>query len=719
MYHYYTESINPNACMSVLSLNMRDFFLHFPSRKDKSKEDIYSGRDYYKRVKSILNCFKTNKFSQNVKYQHSSFNQQAGRLFGKNSIQNFDGRLRRYLTTGVYRDYDMINAHPNILRKICAENNIDCPLLSNYCENRSKFLEENEVTKSNILMLLNVDKPYNLKQYTPEVQRFLGELSEIKQKLYLKFKNDFKTKEDSKNKISSLINIKLCDEENKLLQDALSKVDKEQVGVLMFDGFMTKQTIQTSILDTEYIKWTEKENTSDVEIDDYHQPIDEELTYESKKKEWECDWNGCKILYPPCFMVDIGGISREYLLSGLKQSFSHMDCVIPDKDGGDPKPVSFIDMWRDDKNAQIKQSICNVPHTLPQPNEQYNLWRKFDVMLWDRTDYEYDKEASDFFFNHIKEIITNNDENMYQFVVKWIAHLFQKPHLKTGVCLITTGEKGTGKDTAINFISAMMGDGKVFETIEPEKDVYGSFNSQVRDCLLVHISEIGKGNTFGHMGKIKSLITSNNFQVKTKNVPNYVIKSLHNYWILSNDNDPVPTEKGQRRFVHSISSPKRKGDFAYFTKMHSLISNKNALISIYEDLMKIPNVPDLFTEKDLVFSSYQKTLMEDAEPYEHQFLKFYSNQQIQSGIEKSKRIYNKDLYGCFEEFMIDKFGKCLMNKIRFGKLVMATVSTYPDSFTVGSSNGRYIVIDFKALLQNLGDDNIYEIESNNEIIEDI
>jgi len=715
---YLTEKVNAEACNAVLNLNMKSFFTYFPSRKENTKDDFNNGREYFKRVKYILDYLKRDNYSKNVKYEHSTFNPEAGRLFGKYSIQNLDGKLRRYLTCGVYYDYDMVNAHPNILRKLCSENDIQCPLLNNYCEDRTKFLEENDVSKTTILTLLNVDKPYNIKQYSNQVQRFLGELYEIKIKLYTIYKNCFNKKEETKNKISCLINIKLCDEENKILNEALDKIDRTKVGVLMFDGFMSEERFDPSILNTEFIKWSEKENTSEIEISNNYEPIEEEQKYEIIKKDWENPekWYAHKILNPPCFMIDIGDDKgTAYNSNGLRQSFSHINYISLDKKG-ETITESFIDKWVNDDKAQIKYTICNIPHTLPTPVTKYNVWRKFDVIEWDRTEYEYDKSATDFFFNHIKEIICNNDDKMYQFVIKWIAHLFQKPHLKTGVCLITTGKQGTGKDSAIDYISAMMGKGKVFESTTPEKEIYGDFNSQIRDTLLVHISEINKGNVIGHMGKIKSMITSKSFQVKTKNVPNYVVDSLHNYWILSNNNDPIPVEKGQRRFVHTISNPKRKGDFKYFTKLHNFIKNKNALISIYEDLMKITDVPDIFTEKDLVFSSYQQILMEDADPYEEQFLKYFCKKNISTGFSKSERISNKDLYEYFCEFMIEKYGKCLVNKIRFGRLLQAIVSTYPDAIETGNSGGRYVKIDYLQLIEHLGDDFVKDDEK--EIIDD-
>lgn len=50
--------------------------------------------------------------------------------------------VRNELIKGVYMDYDLKNAQPVILQNICRENNISCPKLDEYCNNREGYLQK-------------------------------------------------------------------------------------------------------------------------------------------------------------------------------------------------------------------------------------------------------------------------------------------------------------------------------------------------------------------------------------------------------------------------------------------------------------------------------------------------------------------------------------------------------------------------------------------------
>jgi len=266
---YFTEKVNSDACEYILTLKQHEFFKVFPKKKEKSDESQFFGKGYYSYVRNILYDFKSHKYKRNIKYETSDLNFGKGRLYANKGIQNVDSDLRKFLTQGIYYDYDMKNAHPNILRTMCENNNLMSPHLQNYCQNRTTFLEENNISKQQILKLINQDKPCNVKQYSDDVQLFLAELKVNKNKLYVDYKDKYHVKERTKNPISSCINHHLCHVENKILQCALKKIDKSKVGVLMFDGFMTEEKLtseQLSNLTINMAEWDEKENISHIEI---------------------------------------------------------------------------------------------------------------------------------------------------------------------------------------------------------------------------------------------------------------------------------------------------------------------------------------------------------------------------------------------------------------------------------------------------------------------
>ena len=232
----YIQKVNAEMCDYILTLKRDEFFKLFPRKQHKQDDSDIYGLTYYNKVIQTLRAFKQKGYSLQIGYSYSIINPDKGRLFTNIGLQNIDKEVRSALTQGIYHDYDMKNAHPNILLQMCKENNIiSCEYLKLYCSNRAEFLEDNNISKSEILKILNQDKPKKSK-YSTEVQNFINQINDIKKKLYPLIKDKYNIKPDSKNPMSSCFNNHWCHLENQLLQDALKKCDPSKIGVLMFDG---------------------------------------------------------------------------------------------------------------------------------------------------------------------------------------------------------------------------------------------------------------------------------------------------------------------------------------------------------------------------------------------------------------------------------------------------------------------------------------------------
>ena len=212
------------------------------------------------------------------------------------------------------------------------------------------------------------------------------------------------------------------------------------------------------------------------------------------------------------------------------------------------------------------------------------------------------------FLKHLS-MLANYEQNTYNFLLRWTAHIFQKPHIKPGVCVVLLGEQGIGKDMYLDTLAAIMGHKKRYESTSPEKEVYGNFNPLLLNALVVQLSEIDKSNTLGHIGHLKSLITAPTITINDKHKSPVVIPSLHRYVVVTNNEDPVTQESGQRRSVSAYGSSAMKGNEKYFSDyVHHILENKNALNSIYEFLLTVEDVPDVFVNIDQHFSKFQSVM---------------------------------------------------------------------------------------------------------------
>ena len=221
-----------------------------------------------------------------VEYSHSKLNPTNGRLFAKGGIQNMRRSVRMFLTEGIYRDWDMSNAHPHIMLLACQEKGLDCPELQNYCSNREAFLQEHGVGKKWMLALFNTDRPdYKIKPESEKVKKLAREVCKNKKIMFQELKTKYNYK-DRFNPMSSCINAYWCDLENNYLQAVIEGLDRSKLGPLCFDGFMYDVDAKLCNLPGP-MTWVEKENKSDVQIPEDFVPkesMEISVSYADKKE---------------------------------------------------------------------------------------------------------------------------------------------------------------------------------------------------------------------------------------------------------------------------------------------------------------------------------------------------------------------------------------------------------------------------------------------------
>jgi hypothetical protein len=263
----FIETVEKGDCDFLDGLSEAEFTKLFDSVVDGFQGAPPQGQKMsnYTRVKKLCSQFKRNNYKIEVQYKHSKYNKTNGRLFAGHGIQNITSSVRRFLTCKTLNDYDMVNAHPEIMRLMCKNHGLLCRHLEDYCTDRAGFLKRNKLDKKTVLILFNQDKPYTAR-LKREATMLVNEFTENKTKLYEVYKDTYNSRPDSKNPVSSCINAVWCDHENRFLQEAISKVNKDDVSVLMFDGFMTRENIDIVLLNTGEMKWILKKNESNIVV---------------------------------------------------------------------------------------------------------------------------------------------------------------------------------------------------------------------------------------------------------------------------------------------------------------------------------------------------------------------------------------------------------------------------------------------------------------------
>lgn len=280
---YFEEKIDSEKVAFLLSLNDTDL-LNIIYDKDEIAKDgkKVDKEDYIKTTKRFLTRMKKHHFKQKRTYKFGK-SVNKGRQYVKDGmgVQGLQSDLRAFLTVDEYNDYDMVNAHPTILNYLVKKYFPDdpFPFLEKYINEREEIIKEDrKKLKNTIIIGMNSNK------YLKHKNKFINSLDhEFKtiQKLFLEC-NHFneictKTGLTTKNKEGSYLNKVLCIYENKILMECAKLIGYDNIGCLIFDGFLVDKKrdigevlkILNDYCVKEYkIKWLNKPLDSNIEIPD-------------------------------------------------------------------------------------------------------------------------------------------------------------------------------------------------------------------------------------------------------------------------------------------------------------------------------------------------------------------------------------------------------------------------------------------------------------------
>ncbi len=172
------------------------------------------------------------------------------------------------------------------------------------------------------------------------------------------------------------------------------------------------------------------------------------------------------------------------------------------------------------------------------------------------------------FINFVKEVICNNDNEAFTYVIGWIASIIQKPGVKTETALVLKGLQGVGKNRFTDIISELLA-GYSERNINEIEELTGNFNSIVENKMLLVLNEM-KNNGEDRMvnfNSLKSKITDNTIRINEKFQPRHTAENVANFIFCTNNAFPVKIEAGDRRYVVLQVSGKYKGQFNYFKSL--------------------------------------------------------------------------------------------------------------------------------------------------------
>lgn len=185
---------------------------------------------------------------------------------------------------------------------------------------------------------------------------------------------------------------------------------------------------------------------------------------------------------------------------------------------------------------------------------------------------------------HIKRIWCRGDENIYDYVIKYFAHLIQKPFVKTKIAFVLRSKQGAGKGHVMEKIAQIFG--QYFKTAKT-REFTGEFNAVLIDTLILFLDECVYSGDKKLAAYLKSLITEKKHQINMKGLPPVTVDNRINVFMATNEAWCAPVEEKDRRYFileldEKYAGKTTKESFAYFQKIIDVPAE-----AIYHYLMSI------------------------------------------------------------------------------------------------------------------------------------
>src|SRR5262249_54531653 len=188
-------------------------------------------------------------------------------------------------------------------------------------------------------------------------------------------------------------------------------------------------------------------------------------------------------------------------------------------------------------------------------SEHYNLWRGFTC------EPDPGKSWAGFRDHMLSNICAGNNEH-FNWVLAFLAHLVQRPWEKPGVSIVLRGEEGTGKGFFANVIGRLCG--THYCVVSQAGHLTGRFNAHLAQALLVFVDEAFWAGDKAGEGALKHLVTDEELTIEGKFRDPIMVRNLSRLIIASNEKWVVPAGIQARRWAVFDVADTRRNDRAYF-----------------------------------------------------------------------------------------------------------------------------------------------------------
>jgi hypothetical protein len=273
----------------------------------------------------------------------------------------------------------------------------------------------------------------------------------------------------------------------------------------------------------------------------------------------------------------------------LRLLYANRMCAGP---GGKAKCIA--DAWLTHPNRGEYTGVVFEPGET-KTKGAWNLWSK-----WGVTPIPGDCFL---FIEHIRDIICAGNTEHAQWVMAWLADMFQRPQQKPGTALVFRGNQGTGKTIVGKIIGKLLG--RSYTSVASARFLTGNFNSHLANCLFLQIDEGFWAGDRTAEGILKDMVTSPTMWIERKRMDPIEFPNYLRVLVTSNSEWVVPAGPKDRRFCVLDVSDQQMQQSSYFESLmeqmehggyEALLHHLLTLEYSNVDLRKIPRTAAWFDQ---------------------------------------------------------------------------------------------------------------------------
>jgi len=286
-----------------------------------------------------------------------------------------------------------------------------------------------------------------------------------------------------------------------------------------------------------------------------------------------------------------GSVEVEYWsVDAFKQYFSNQAVTVG------RNQVKLGDYWLVHPDRRTYRGLIFEPGV--ERPEHYNLWQGFSFEPDGAGDWSI-------FHEHLFKNVCGENEELFRWVFGWFADIIQNPGVKSGTSLSLRGQQGTGKTIVGKIFGRLIK--RHYTLIDQERYLFGNFNSHMASTILLHSDEGFWGGDPRHVGKLKSLVTSDTQRIEQKGRDSLQVNNYLRLLITSNEDWVVPASFEERRFGIVDVGTGNQQDQEYFINMLQQLQNGGYGGLLYDlmnfdlkstDIRKLPQTAALDQQKE-------------------------------------------------------------------------------------------------------------------------